>query len=408
MLESKILEKTRLPIKLLDELQGNFKTLGKKQFQKLKNSIKKNGFIQPFFVWKNGHKNYILDGHQRKKAIIDLYGDTIDVDCLEILASSELEAKKLCIYYASSYAEFDKESFIDFADGLSFDDIEDFEFPGFKITEDDFLNSEDTEADDEIPEVAQNECGVELGDIYTLGEHRLMCGDSTDTETVQQLLNGDKPNLMVTDPPYGVNYDPEWREGADLGIGKRSKGKVLNDDLTDWTKVYQNFPGNVAYVWHPSFFTHVFAQNLIDCGFEIKAIIIWVKQHFAMSRGDYHWQHEPCLYVVKKGKTHSWQGDRKQATVWNIKNNNAFGGQGEDKVGHGTQKPVECMERPIRNNSKQGDSVFDPFGGSGTTIIAAEKTKRKCYMMELDPHYCSVIIKRWEKYSGKKAKKCQK
>lgn len=406
-MQSKILDKKRLPIKSLHEFQGDFKTLGKKQFEKLKKSIEKNGFIQPFFIWNKEGQYYILDGHQRKKAIIDLYGDTIDVDCIEIKADSELEAKKFVIFYSSSYAEFDKDSFFNFADGLSFDDLEAFQFPNFSFSENDFLKGLDSEDDDEIPDVAQNECGVELGDIYKLGEHRLMCGDSTDVENVSQLFNGETPNLMVTDPPYGVQYSPEWRDEYDIGVGKRSKGKVLNDDTVDWSMVWNNFKGNVAYIWHASLHTHEVSQNLIDAGFEIKAVIIWAKQHFPMSRGDYHWQHEPCLYVVRKGKKHNWTGDRKQTTVWEIKNNNAFGGDNEEKVGHGTQKPIECMERPIRNNSNIGECVFDPFGGSGSTLIACEKTKRKCYMMELDPHYCSVIIKRWEKYTGQKAVKCE-
>lgn len=138
-MESKILNKIRLPINSLDEFQGDFKTLGKKQFEKLKKSIEKNGFIQPFFIWKSGDKYFILDGHQRKKAIIDLYGDTIDVDCLEIKADSEIEAKKFVLYYSTSYAEFDKDSFFNFADGLSFDDLEAFQFPNFSFSENDFI-----------------------------------------------------------------------------------------------------------------------------------------------------------------------------------------------------------------------------------------------------------------------------
>lgn len=397
----------KVPVSQLLPMQGKFKELSKKNFIKLKNSIEKNGFIQPFFIWENEGQKFILDGHQRQKAILDLYGDVF-VSCIFIDAKNLAEAKKLVLYYSSQYGEFSKESFLDFGSDLNFLDIEDFAFPSFSFSADDFLNTQDNEEDDEIPDVAPNECGVTLGDVYTLGEHRLMCGDSTDENQIKILTGGGVCNLMVTDPPYGVEYDPEWRDGKDkdLGSGKRNIGKVLNDDQVDWTKVWKNFTGDVAYVWHGALHTHEVAQNLIDSGFQIKGHIIWAKQRAVFSRGNYHWQHEPCIYAVRKGKKHNWTGDRKQTTLWEIKNNNPFGGGNEEKVGHGTQKPVECMERPIRNNSKIGDNIFDPFGGSGTTLIAAEKTKRNCFMMELDPHYCSVIIKRWEKHTGQKAVKC--
>lgn len=407
MLESKILDKKRLPVRSLLDLQGDFKTLGKKQFEKLKNSIKKNGFIQPFFVWKDGDKNYILDGHQRKKAIIDLYGDTIDVDCLEIRAQSILEAKKLCIYYASSYAEFDKESFINFADGLSFDDVEDFEFPGFKLNEDDFLNTED-EGDDEIPEVAQNECGVELGDVYTLGEHRLMCGDSSDFETLEKLMNGQKVSMVFTDPPYGVNFE----QGKFIGREKQGKNRnfkpIENDnlkgaDLESFLKgCFENIIHFVEvssfYIWSPSMLeSFSILKAAIESGIHMQSQIIWNKTPFVIGRADYHWKHEVCWYGYY-GKNHQWYGGRDKSTVWDVKKTVS-----SDK--HPTMKPEKLAEIACFNSSKSGDVVLDIFGGSGSTLIACEKTKHKCSMMELDPHYCSVIIKRWEQYTGQKAVK---
>jgi DNA modification methylase len=243
----------------------------------------------------------------------------------------------------------------------------------------------------------------ELGDTWILGNHRLHCGDSTNPQHVDQLLNKINPILMVTDPPYGVNYDPEWRDGCDLGIGERSRGKVDNDDKVDWSDAYSLFTGDIVYIWHAGVFSPDVGLHIKNCGFEIVSQIIWVKQHFALSRGDYHWQHEPCWYAVRKGKKHNWQGARDQKTTWDILNNNAFGGGGEKTWGHGTQKPIECMARPIQNNTKPNDYVYDPFGGSGTTLIACEKFGRKCLMMELSPLYCDVIIKRWQDFSGKKA-----
>ena len=242
------------------------------------------------------------------------------------------------------------------------------------------------------------------GDVWVLGNHRLMCSDSTFVDSVMKLMADNKPVLMVTDPPYGVNYDPEWREGADLGVGERSIGKVKNDNQMDWTGAYSLYPGDVAYVWHAGVFSPDVASHLRDCGFDLISQIIWVKQHFALSRGDYHWQHEPCWYVVKKGKNHNWQGARDQATTWQIKNNNSFGNADKEKTwGHGTQKPIDCMLRPIENNSANGDWIYDPFGDSGTTMIAAEKSGRRCLMMEIDPVYCDTIIRRWQEFSGKEA-----
>jgi site-specific DNA-methyltransferase (adenine-specific) len=248
------------------------------------------------------------------------------------------------------------------------------------------------------------EATARLGDIYLLGSHRLMCGDSTNPQHVEKLMDGAKPILMVTDPPYGVEYDPKWREGVDLQVGMRSKGKVLNDDRYDWSDAYSLFTGDIAYVWHSSKYTHKFAENIENSGFELICLIIWTKQQFALSRGDYHHQHEPLWYGVRKGKKHNWQGKRDQSTVWEIENNNPFGNSNKEETwGHGTQKPTLCMLRPILNNSAQGESVYDPFGGSGTTLIACERSKRNCYMMELSPAYVDVIIKRWEKETNQKA-----
>lgn len=389
-MESKILDKKRLPITSLHEFQGDFKTLGKKQFEKLKKSIEKNGFIQPFFIWNKDGKYYILDGHQRKKAIIDLYGETIDVDCLEIKADSELEAKKFVLYYSTSYAEFDKDSFFNFADGLSFDDLEAFQFPGFSFSENDFLKGLNNDQDDEIPEVAQNEMGVQLGEVYTLGEHRLMCGDSTDTEMVQSLMDGNKADMVFTDPPYGVDYE---------GIHNDSRNGL--EDLLDLS--FQNYnyftnPGSGIYVFHSDKCADIF-HRVFRKYFHFSSMIIWVKPAIVLSQTDYQSKHEPIIYGWVKGESHKFYGDRKQTSLWE------FGK--EEKLDHTTPKPTALIKNALMLSSETADVVLDLFGGSGSTLIACEKTKRKCYMMELDPHYCSVIIKRWEKYTGQKAVKCE-
>lgn len=244
-----------------------------------------------------------------------------------------------------------------------------------------------------------------------------MCGDCTTVESVDKALNGVRPNLMVTDPPYGVNYDPAWRQRVGVGSAGQATGKVLNDDRADWREAWALFPGNVVYVWHAGLFADVVADSLRSCRFNIRAQIVWVKTRHVLSRGNYHPQHEPALYgvrddaddgwrfipehevstyAVKKGETAQWRGGRKQSTVWFIEHL-------KSGTGHGTQKPVQCMQRPIENNSSPGQAVYEPFSGSGTTLIACEMTGRVCHAIELSPTYVDVAVQRWQNFTGKKA-----
>ena len=248
--------------------------------------------------------------------------------------------------------------------------------------------------EDEVPAPAEATVARD-GDIWCLGPHRVACGDSTNSETVRALLGEHRPALMVTDPPYGVEYDPEWRHRA--GVNKSSRtGKVQNDGRADWAEAWARCPGNIAYVWHGALHAATVAESLIKQDFTIRAQIIWAKERLVIGRGDYHWQHEPCWYAVRsKG---NWTGDRKQTTLWTI----PTGGQDADTP-HGTQKPVECMRRPILNNSAPGDAVYDPFLGSGTSLIAAQTSGRICVGLEIDPAYVDVIIRRWQAFTGEKA-----
>jgi DNA modification methylase len=200
---------------------------------------------------------------------------------------------------------------------------------------------------------------------------------------------------MVTDPPYGVAYDPAWRHRLGVNVSKRT-GKVLNDDRADWREAWLLFSGDVAYVWHGALHATTVAESLVAAGFAIRSQIIWAKERLVIGRGDYHWQHEPCWYAVRK-KGH-WAGDRKQTTLWQI----ASRDQDAETV-HGTQKPVECMRRPILNNSSPGQTVYEPFLGSGTTVIAAETVGRACLAMELNPAYVDVSLQRWQAFTGRKA-----
>ena len=252
------------------------------------------------------------------------------------------------------------------------------------------------EGEDDVPEVPVTPVSAQ-GDLWQLGPHRLICGDSTAADVVGRLLDDVRPLLMVTDPPYGVEYDHSWRNQAGAAKTKRT-GKVLNDDRADWREAWALFPGDVVYVWHGALHAATVAGSLIAAGFAIRSQIIWAKDRLVLSRGDYHWQHEPCWYAVRaKGKGH-WAGDRKQTTLWQIANRD----QDADTM-HGTQKPVEYMRRPILNNSSPGQAVYEPFMGSGTTLIAAETTSRVCLGVELNPTYVDVAIERWQSFTGQEA-----
>jgi DNA modification methylase len=255
------------------------------------------------------------------------------------------------------------------------------------------------EADDVVPEPPAGPI-TRPGDLWLLGPHRLLCGDATRPEDVARLLAGVRPLLMVTDPPYGVDYDAEWRnEAADKGLiqhAERRVGSFTNDDRVDWREAWELFPGDVAYCWTSGLHASEVDFSLRAAGFEIRGEVVWAKQAHVISRGHYHWQHESCWYAVRKGATARWQGDHSQTTLWQITlDPNAEGG-------HSTQKPVECMARPIRNH--EGD-VYDPFLGSGTTLVAAHTLGRACYGMEIEPRYVDVAVRRWEHLTGDTARR---
>jgi DNA modification methylase len=251
---------------------------------------------------------------------------------------------------------------------------------------------------DEVPEVPETPVS-RLGDVWVLGRHRLVCGDSTDAAVVAAVLAGVRPHLMVTDPPYGVAYDPAWRNAALAGSNTARTGKVLNDHRADWREAWALFPGDVAYIWHGALHATTVADSLTACGFDIRAQIIWAKERLVLGRGHYHWQHEPCWYAVRDGAKGHWAGDRKQTTLWSIPSRDQ-----DAATVHGTQKPVACMRRPIENNSSPGQAVYEPFSGSGTTLIAAEMAGRACHAVELSPAYVDVAVLRWQAFTGEQAR----
>jgi len=246
---------------------------------------------------------------------------------------------------------------------------------------------------------------LQRGDLLELGAHRLLCGDATDAADVGRLLGDDAPALLITDPPYGVEYDAAWRVRAGRR-GRHAVGAVRNDDRVDWREALTNFTGPVAYVWHAGVHTGAVANALGASGFEIRAQIIWAKPHFVLGRGDFHWQHEPCFYAVRAGASSHWRGGRTQSTVWSVPNANPFaGGHDEEnpETGHSTQKPVALYERALVCSSAPGDVLLDLFAGSGTAFIAAEKMGRQCRALELEPAYVQMAVDRWEALTGQTA-----
>ena len=342
-----------------------------KAIDKVAASLQEFGFRQPIVVDTAG---VVIVGHTRLLAAKQLGWREVPVHVAENLTPAQVKAYRLMDNRSHEETDWDLELLapeIEELKGLDFD----LRLTGFdpREIEEFLLDPEADERANQVPELPQQATTVP-GDLWRCGPHRVLCADSTDPEAVARLCARTVPVLMATDPPYGVSYDPMWRQEAGLGE-QRQTGKMANDDRVDWTEAYQLFPGDVAYVWHAGVHAVEVATGLVAAGFEVRAQIIWAKQHFAMSRGHYHWQHEPCWYAVRQGRRSHWRGDRKQSTIWQVANLNPFGGsKDEAPTGHGTQKPVELMRRPILNHTERGQAVFDGFLGSGTTLIAAEQS----------------------------------
>jgi DNA modification methylase len=361
-------------------------------------SIQEFGWRQPIVV---DEAMVVLAGHTRLAAAQQLGLETAPVHVAKGLSDAQARAFRIMDNRSGENAEWDEGLL-----NLELADLLEAEFDlGLTGFSEDELNAlmsslEDDggpqEGEDDVPEVPEAPVSCP-GDLWVLGNHRLLCGDATVATDVERVLGSVKPLLMVTDPPYGVEYDPSWRNQSGAAKTKRT-GKVLNDDRADWREAWALFPGDVAYVWHGALHAGEVAESLEVSGFKIRSQIIWAKDRLVLSRGDYHWQHEPCLYAVKKSGKGHWAGDRKQTTLWQIPNKD----QDADTV-HGTQKPVECMRRPILNNSSPGQAIYEPFMGSGTTLIAAETTGRVCHGIELNPAYIDVAVKRWQQFTGQKA-----
>jgi hypothetical protein len=282
-------------------------------------SIQEFGFKIPILARSDGE---VVDGHLRLKAAHKLGLAELPVLLCDEWSEAQVKAFRLLVNRSANWATWDTELValeIQELKALDFD----LDLTGFEPIEiARFLLDQDG-SEEEVPPVQAGVVSLP-DDLWICGANRVLCGDATSEETVHRLLAGAAPVLMVTDPPYGVQLDPEWRERAGLGK-QRQTGTVPNDDRVDWRAAYRLFEGDVAYIWHAGVHASQVAAGLEELGLRIRTQIIWAKQHFALGRGDYHWQHEPCWYAVREGKSSNWSGDRKQSTLWEIANLNPFG-----------------------------------------------------------------------------------
>jgi DNA modification methylase len=389
------------------------------QIELLATIIKEQGWRAPITVSKrSGH---VVRGHGRLEAARHLGAREAPVDYQEYSSEESELADLIADNQIAELSHIDGQNLCGLIEDLAKTDL-DIELTGFDSDGLDNIlasfssvnledDSEESVVDpiptsDEMIEILRVKWGVEFGQLWQLGDHRILCGDSTSADDVARLLGDDKPHLMVTDPPYGVEYDADWRNKATRAdgtpIGASATGAVQNDDRADWSEAWALFPGDVVYVWHGSLRTAEVLKSLESVGLVPRSMLIWNKSNFAIGRGDYHPKHEPCWYAVRKGKPGHYNGDRTQSTVWDIAKPQ------KSETGHSTQKPIECMARPIRNNSKRGDYIYEPFSGSGTTIIACEELGRKCLAMEIYPGYVAIALERYYKATGKDPKLVEK
>ncbi|MBL9045972.1 MAG: site-specific DNA-methyltransferase [Tabrizicola sp.] len=379
------------PVEALIPYARNARTHSEAQVALIADSIREYGFTSPILV---DGENGIIAGHGRVMAARKLGMLRVPVIELAHLTETQRRAYILADNRLAEQAGWDRELL-----ALELGDLRDLAVDlaslGFEAGELDalFRSGEVDPREEEVPPAPLVPVS-RLGDLWLLRNHRLICGDATDASTVTRVLGGVRPHLMTTDPPYGVEYDPAWRNEVGAAKTKRT-GKVLNDHRADWREAWALFPGDVAYVWHGALHATTVAESLVACGFAIRSQIVWAKERLVLSRGDYHWQHEPCWYSVREKATGHWSGDRKQTTLWQIPSRDQ-----DAATVHGTQKPVECMRRPMLNNSSPGQAVYEPFSGSGSSIIGAETCGRHCCAVELDPAYVDVAVLRWQAFTG--------
>lgn len=363
--------------------EKNQKKHPKKQIEQVANSIKEFGMNQPIVVDKNG---VIIVGHGRYEALKLLKWE-IKPEWIKVVDLTEEQAKAYRLADNKlNESEWDMNLVVEELKSLSEPMIE---LTGF----DKDLIIEPDEKDDEVPEIPEDPKS-KLGDLYELGKHRVLCGDSTKLETALTLCGEQKVDMYLSDPPYNVAYEGKTKDALTIqndSMSDEGFRQFLTDAFTNADSVMK--AGAVFYIWHADSEGYNFRGGCHDIGWQVRQCLIWNKNSMVMGRQDYHWKHEPCLYGWKDGASHLWNSDRTQTTVLNFD-------RPSRNAEHPTMKPVELFAYQITNNTKGEDIVFDNFLGSDTTLIAAEKTGRTCYGMELDPKYVDVIVQRYVDYTG--------
>ena len=356
----------------------------------LRRASERLGWRQPIVLDKDG---VIIIGHGRFLAAKKLGLETAPCHYATDLTDEQVKKLRL-LDNKLNESEWDFELLKLDGTGLDFSEY-DLDWGGVFDTEE-----ETAVVEDDVPEInTQSEAVTKPGDIWMLGNHRLMCGDSTDAKMVAMLMDGKKADLLVTDPPYNVAYEGKTEEALTMENDSMSSAEFRTFLKNAFECAYNSMKEGAAfYIWYASREHINFESALIDVGLQVREQLIWVKNSLVLSRQDYHWKHEPCLYGWKEGAPHHWYSDRSQTTVLEFNRPSRNGD-------HPTMKPIDLIGYQISNSSKKGNIVLDLFGGSGSTLIACEQLNRNCYTMELDPRYCDVIVKRWEALTGKEAKK---
>jgi DNA modification methylase len=409
-------------IDLLRPDPANPRRIGEDELDSLERSIRQFGFVQP--VLARREDGTVIGGHQRLVAARRLGLTTVPVTWLDL---SIEQARLLNLALNKIGGSFDDQLLARLLADLQASPNVDLSLSGFGEDEiKDLLRSLETrEKREQVESFDLDEALAEAnraprskpGDLWVLGDHRLLCGDSTDPAAVARLLDGAEPKLLTTDPPYGVSLDGSWRDGVYNALGPaektymRGKGArnttMSGDTRVDWSEAFELVPSlSVGYIWHAGVHAAEVAQGLERIGFEIVSQVIWDKGLFAMGRSWYHWRHEPCWVVRRKGAKVRFLGERNQATIWNAPSPKMImAGSAEPRLDHPTQKPLVLFETPIRNHLKAGESLYEPFCGSGTALIAAERTGTRAYAMEIDPLYVDVALARLERFSGQTAER---
>jgi len=375
---------------------NNPRTHSDQQVAQVAASIKEFGFNNPILL---DEHNGIIAGHGRLAAAQKLSMKLVPTITLVGLTEAQRKAYVIADNKLTENGGWDYDLLAVEIERLKELDV-DIDLTGFDPTElDTILEPEVVEGltdEDEVPE-APEEPITKQGDVWILGNHRLMCGDSTRIDSVERLMNGRKADMWLTDPPYNVAYEGKTKEALTIKNDRMEDAgfrQFLCDSYTAADAVMKS--GAVFYIWHADSEGYNFRGAAKDAGWTVRQCLIWKKQAMVMGRQDYHWKHEPCLYGWKDGAAHLWATDRKQTTVLEFDRPNR-------NAEHPTMKPVELFEYQMLNNTKGSDAILDSFGGSGTTIIAAEKNGRDGFLMELDPKYCDVIVDRWQSFTGKTA-----